>query len=340
MFKLKNVTKDFIGEETVINAVDNVTLTIKPNEIFGVIGPSGAGKSTLIRCLNLLEYPDAGEVIFKGKNLLELSKQEIRETRKHIGMVFQNFNLLASRTVFENVAFPINNKNKKTVKNKVNKLLEIVGISDKAYAYPNQLSGGQKQRVAIARALANDPDVLLCDEATSALDPQTTKSILALLKKLNRDLDLTIILITHEMEVIKSICDRVAIMDDGKIVEVDKVINIFTNPSNDVTKNFVQENFNLDDIYSLVDKNDLVGKDGYLFELIYGQKSSSEALISSLVKKYDLEINIIAGSIEIISSQSVGHLVIVIKGSEEMINRGKDFLCNHGVLVKEVTING
>ena len=338
MFNLKNVTKTFISEDSRVEAVKDVSLKIREQEIFGIIGASGAGKSTLIRTLNLLEYPESGQVFFKDNDLLTLSKKEIRQTRKKLGMVFQNFNLLASRNVFDNVAFPINNKNKKEVEKKVNILLEIVGISDKAFSYPNQLSGGQKQRVAIARALANDPDVLLCDEATSALDPQTTDSILSLLKELNKSLNLTIFIITHEMDVIKSICDRVAIMDQGRVVEVDEVINIFTKPKSEVTKSFVRESFNLDDIATLVKKNNIDQGEG-LFELIYGQQSSSKALITSLIKNYNLEVNIIAGSIEIISFQSFGHLVVVIKGSEKMIENGLDFLADQGVIVNELITN-
>lgn len=339
MFKLKNVTKSFRSENSQVTAVSDVSLHIRAREIFGVIGSSGAGKSTLIRCLNLLEIPERGKVIFKGEDLLELSNPQLREKRQKIGMVFQNFNLLASRTVFDNVAFPIKNKSKEQISKKVYDLLEIVGISDKAKSYPSQLSGGQKQRVAIARALANDPDVLLCDEATSALDPQTTKSILSLLKDLNRKLDLTIILITHEMEVIKSICDRVAIMDKGKIVEVDSVINIFTQPKSEVSKGFVQEDINIDDLKGLIVENDLIQSDAYVYELFYKQAAASKSLISDLIKEYDLSVNIIAGSIEIISNESVGRLIIIIKGKKAEVEFGLKYLIDQGVLVKEVAIN-
>lgn len=322
-----------------MEAVSNVCLRIDKGEIFGIIGSSGAGKSTLIRCLNLLEKPEKGKVIFKGHDLLSLSKKQMRHERKKIGMVFQNFNLLASRTVFENVAFPIGTKTKSEVKEKVLALLEIVGISDKVNNYPNQLSGGQKQRVAIARALANDPHVLLCDEATSALDPQTTASILSLLKELNEKLNLTIILITHEMSVIKSICHRVAIMDKGKIIEVDTVINIFTNPKKPLTKSFIQESFNHKEIRNLIDKNKLFKENSHLYEFIYKQESASKALIATLIKKYQLEINIIAGKIEIISGESIGHLVIIIEGEDKSVKSALRFLSSQGVLVKEFEEN-
>lgn len=339
MYELKNVNKIFMSDSNKVEAVSDVCVRINDGEVFGIIGSSGAGKSTLIRCLNLLEIPDSGEVIFKGEDLLKLSSKEVRARRKKIGMVFQNFNLLASRTVFENVAFPINNKNKKEVKEKVLSLLEIVGISDKENAYPNQLSGGQKQRVAIARALANEPDVILCDEATSALDPQTTTSILSLLKDLNKKLNLTIIIITHEMDVIKAVCDRVAIMSEGKIVEVDMVINIFTNPQHPVSRSFIQDSFKLDEIKDLVSNNAILNKDSYLYELTYKQDSSSKALISRLIKEYDLDVNIIAGTIEIISGESIGHLIIVIEGSSEKVRIGLEFLSRQGVLIEEVDLN-
>lgn len=339
MFKLINVTKSFASKNSQVKAVSDVSLHIETGEIFGVIGPSGAGKSTLIRCLNLLEIPERGEVIFKDEDLLKLSLSQLRSRRQKIGMVFQNFNLLASRNVFENVAFPIKNKTKAEVNNKVKELLEIVGISDKSLAYPSQLSGGQKQRVAIARALANDPDVLLCDEATSALDPQTTKSFLNLLKDLNRNLGLTIILITHEMEVIKRICDRVAIMDLGKIVEIDTVINIFAKSKSSVSKNLVQEDISINDLKGLIIQNDLIKKDAYVYELFYKQEAASRSLITNLIKDFDLSVNIIAGSIEIISSKSVGRLIIIVKGKKSTINRGLVYLKEHGVLIKEVVIN-
>ena len=339
MYEIKNLNKTFESNGKDINAVLNVSLKILEGEIFGIIGSSGAGKSTLIRCLNLLEKPDSGQVIFKGEDLMTLSKKQIRTKRKKIGMVFQNFNLLESRTVFENVAFPINNKSKDQINEKVLQLLEIVGISDKANAYPNQLSGGQKQRVAIARALANEPDVLLCDEATSALDPQTTKSILNLLKELNTTLNLTIIIITHEMDVIKAICDKVAIMSEGIVVEVDKVINIFTDAKNPISKKLINENFNIGEIKELVARNNILKANSHLYELVYKQDSSSKALISRLIKEFDLDVNIIAGTIEIISNESIGHLIVAIDGDSDKVTAGLKFLFDNAVIIKEVDVS-
>ncbi|MBN9336853.1 MAG: ATP-binding cassette domain-containing protein, partial [Chryseobacterium sp.] len=232
MIELLNVSKRFTTKNRIIQALSNVSLTVEKGEIFGVIGSSGAGKSTLIRCVNLLEKPNEGKVIVDNVELTKLSEAQLTLERRKIAMIFQHFNLLSSRTVFDNVAFPLEleGKSKSEIKEKVDSLLELVGLKEKAKDYPANLSGGQKQRVAIARALANDPKVLLCDEATSALDPATTKSILQLLKSINQKLNLTILLITHEMEVIKSICDKVAVIDNGQLVEQGKVEQIFIHP--------------------------------------------------------------------------------------------------------------
>lgn len=243
MYILENVNKVFDGKENTVEAVKNVNLTIEKGEIFGIIGFSGAGKSTLVRCLNLLEVPTSGKVIFKGTDLLKMSPSELRKFRQKIGMIFQSFNLLAQRTIVDNVCYPleISGVKKKDARKKAMELLEMVGIRDKALSYPSQLSGGQKQRVAIARALATDPDVLLCDEATSALDPITTTAILELLKKINRTLGVTIVIITHEMKVVEQICDKVAVMSEGEIVEQGEVKEIFVNPRSDITKKLVMD---------------------------------------------------------------------------------------------------
>ena len=227
MIYLKNICKTFIDDnKKEVHAVNDVSLTINDGDIFGIIGFSGAGKSTLVRCINLLERPTSGTVEVDGKDLTKLSEKELRESRKKIGMIFQHFNLFPSRTIFGNVAFPLQGSglSKEEIAAKVRNLLELVGISEKENAYPSQLSGGQKQRVAIARALANDPDILLCDEATSALDPQTTKAILDLLKDLNKKLGITIVVITHEMAVVKEICNKVAVMEKGRVVEEGDVV--------------------------------------------------------------------------------------------------------------------
>lgn len=242
MIKLNNLSKTFITKESSFKALDNVSLEINSGEIFGIIGLSGAGKSTLIRLLNRLEEPDCGEIFFDSTNVLALSARELRLFRQKHSMIFQSFNLLSSRTVFGNISFPLEilGWSKKDISYRIDELLELVDLKDKKNAYPSQLSGGQKQRVAIARALATNPKVLLCDEATSALDPQTTNSILSLLKDLQVKFNLTIIMITHQMEVVKEICDRVAIIESGQIIEENTVSEIFTNPKSQTGKNFVR----------------------------------------------------------------------------------------------------
>ena len=254
MIELKNVSKTFSLKGKIVEAVKEVNLTVEAGEIFGIIGYSGAGKSTLIRCLNFLEVPTEGEVIVNRQVLNQLSPKELRLARHKIGMIFQHFNLLKTRTVFDNVAYPLKGQkiSKEEKKEKVLRLLNLVGLEDKADVYPSQLSGGQKQRVAIARALANDPQVLLCDEATSALDPQTTKSILKLLKEINKELGLTIVLITHQMEVVKEICHKVAVMEKGRIIEQGNIVSVFSNPQSEITKDFVSSLFQDEKIFELL----------------------------------------------------------------------------------------
>ena len=253
MIELKNVSKTFKTNQKEVQAVKNVNLTVDAGEIFGVIGYSGAGKSTLVRCINLLERPTEGQVIIENTDLTQLKEKELRTERQNIGMIFQQFNLLASRTAYQNVEFPLKGRgySKEEIREKVESLLDLVGIADKANTYPSELSGGQKQRVAIARALATDPKILLCDEATSALDPQTTKSILKLLKEVNRKLGITIVIITHEMEVIKEICHRVAVMEDGYVVELNDVVSVFSNPQAQITKEFIRSTSSLLDVDTL-----------------------------------------------------------------------------------------
>ena len=262
MIELSHISKEFVSGKRTVHAVQDVSLTIDKGEIFGMIGFSGAGKSTLVRCINLLERPTSGKVIVDGQDMLSLSAKELRQARKKIGMIFQHFNLMPSRTVAGNVAYPLRGSglSKQQITEKVQRLLDLVGIGDKAEAYPKQLSGGQKQRVAIARALANDPNVLLCDEATSALDPQTTKAILQLLKHLNETLGITVVIITHEMAVVKEICHRVAVMEHGKVVESGEVFNIFANPREDITKNFIHTTSNLRKIEELIAEDSPVVK--------------------------------------------------------------------------------
>ena len=254
MIELVNVEKTYYSKAGDIHALHKTSLSIKAGEIFGIIGLSGAGKSTLVRCINMLEKPTAGQVFVDGQELTAMSEAQLRKARQSIGMIFQHFNLLPARTVAGNVAYPLKGSglSKEDIQKKVATLLELVGIGDKADAYPSQLSGGQKQRVAIARALANDPQVLLCDEATSALDPQTTKAILHLLKHLNETLGITIVLITHEMAVVKEICDRVAVMEYGRVVEQGEVFTVFAEPKQDITKSFIHTTSNLQKVEELI----------------------------------------------------------------------------------------
>lgn len=321
MIELIDVSKTFTSSSGTVGAVKNVNLKVNDAEIFGVIGYSGAGKSTLVRCINLLERPTEGKVLINGVELVPLNEKSLRAHRQKIGMIFQQFNLLSSRTVFENVAFPLRHKgiNKNEINKKVTSLLELVGISDKANAYPSQLSGGQKQRVAIARALSNDPGILLCDEATSALDPQTTQSILKLLKKLNKKLGITIVIITHEMSVIKEICNRVAVMENGHVVEINDVVSIFSNPQAQITKDFISTTSNL----SRVDE--LIREHSSIVNLEPGQKlcrldfqgpNTQKAIISYISRKYNVNASIIFGNIEVISETVLGSLIVILSGNK------------------------
>ena len=274
MITLEHVSKTFTTKSGYVHAVRDVSLQINEGEIYGIIGFSGAGKSTLVRCINLLERPEAGNVTVDGRELLKLDASQLRESRKKIGMIFQHFNLMRLRTVAQNVAFPLKKSglSKEEIARKVKELLELVDLSEKANVYPSQLSGGQKQRVAIARALANDPKVLLCDEATSALDPQTTHSILKLIKDINQKLNLTVVLITHEMGVVKEICDRVAVMEDGRVVEEGSIVDIFTHPQAKMTKSFIASTSTTDRIYDLIEEGHALtelGEDEVIVSLKY-----------------------------------------------------------------------
>lgn len=342
MIKLEHIYKTFAadnGEE--FKACNDVNIHIKKGEIYGIIGFSGAGKSTLVRCINLLGRPTSGNVIVDGKDLIALSEKELREERKKIGMIFQHFNLLKTRTVFENVAFPLKRSGltKAQISEKVRKLLDLVEIGDKETAFPSQLSGGQQQRVAIARALANDPKILLCDEATSALDPTTTKAILALLKKLNRELGLTIVMITHQMNVIKEICDHVAVMERGVVVEQGEVYSIFANPQNQVTKNFIKSTSNLAKVEELINEQSLVTKlnpGERIVRLSYLQKNISEPLIASLTAEFAVIPNIIFADIEIVQDAPIGGTVIIFSGKEEAIDASLQWLKDKNVGVEEL----
>ena len=344
MIRFENVSKEFDSEGISVAAVKDVSLEINKGEVFGIIGFSGAGKSTLVRCINLLERPTKGKVFINEKEITALSESELKEQRKKIGMIFQQFNLFSNRTVYNNVEFPLKRSKltRRQKQEKVMRLLKLVDLEDKASAYPSQLSGGQKQRVAIARALANDPEILLSDESTSALDPKTTKSILTLLKKLNRELGITLVVITHEMQVIKDICDRVAVMKDGEVVEYGDVFDIFANPTQDITREFVEGTSNLSRIKELLENKSAITqlKQGEaILKFKYLERSASEALVSQLSRKFNLDINIIFGNIELIGDNPVGGLVSIVRGTAREIDAAIEYLKEKNVGV-EVILDG
>ena len=341
MIELTHISKDFGAGNRQVHAVQDVSLSIDKGEIFGIIGFSGAGKSTLVRCINLLERPTAGTVTVDGKEMTALSPKELRQARKKIGMIFQHFNLMPSRTVFSNVAYPLRGSglNKQEISDKVHQLLELVGIGDKAEAYPSQLSGGQKQRVAIARALANDPSVLLCDEATSALDPQTTKAILQLLKHLNETLGITVVIITHEMAVVKEICNRVAVMEHGQVVEQGEVFNVFADPRQNITKSFIHTTSNLQKIEELIAEDSPVVRlqpGELIIRLSYVQRNVSEPLISTVSQKFNISLNIIFADIAIVQDAPIGGTVAIISGERQQITKAMEYLIEKNVGVEVI----
>lgn len=331
MIRFENVSKTFRGNGKQVEAIKEVSLHIKKGEIFGIIGYSGAGKSTLVRCINLLERPDRGRIWIGDTEITALKGKSLRKQRRKIGMIFQQFHLFASRNVYENVAYPLKHQGLtgQEIKKRVEELLNLVGLEDKASAYPSQLSGGQKQRAAIARALANEPDILLCDEATSALDPKTTTAILRLLQEVNRKLEVTIVVITHEMQVVKEICGRVAVMEGGSVVEEGEVFDIFSNPHEKITGDFVNNASNLSRIYTYLEEKAEItrlNKGECILRLHYLHKNTSEALVSQISRDFSLNVNIIFGNIELIGENPIGGLVAIVSGSRENIRRAVDFL--------------
>lgn len=341
MIRLEHITKTYTNAGKSFRAADDVSFEINKGEIFGIIGFSGAGKSTLVRCINLLERPDSGRVLIDGEDITALRGKKLRQKRKKIGMIFQHFNLFASRTVLQNVIFPIrySGLSRSELQEKGLQLLELVGIADKANAYPSELSGGQKQRAAIARALSSDPEILLCDEATSALDPQTTESILKLLHSLNAKLGLTIVLITHQMNVVKSICDRTAVMENGKVVEEGDVFGIFADPQQPVTRSFVDTASSLSGINTLIEEHSpLVQlKAGQkILRFRYLERSACEALVSGISRRYSIDLNIIFGSIEIIGDNPIGGLVVIADGKPEDIDAAVEYLRSINVGVEVI----
>lgn len=336
--ELQDVTKHFIGKNTDVLAVNDVNLSVEQGDIYGIVGYSGAGKSTLVRLLNGLEQPTSGDVIVNQENVSQLSKKELRSFRKKVGMIFQHFNLLWSRTVMENIELPLElaGYSKEDRKKRGEELIELVGLQGRGNSYPSQLSGGQKQRVGIARALANNPAILLCDEATSALDPQTTDEVLDLLERINKELNLTIVLITHEMHVVRKICNKVAVMELGKIVEEGSVQEVFRRPKQDVTKRFVKQELqpetdNQEFIQEFIKEN----PDGKIVTLEFKENNANEPIISQAIRQFPVEINVIAGQVQQAKDAAFGTLTIILTGEQEAIKQAVAFFHEKEVEVTE-----
>ncbi|MGS0741574.1 methionine ABC transporter ATP-binding protein [Glaciimonas sp. GG7] len=345
MIKIQAVTQRFAGANGPVDAVRNVDLTINKGEIFGIIGRSGAGKSTLVRTLNLLNRPTSGKIIVDGNDLTALNADQLRAARREIGMIFQHFNLLSSRTVYGNIALPLElaGLTKDEINKKVTPLLELVGLTELKDRYPAQISGGQKQRVGIARALANAPKVLLSDEATSALDPETTRSILELLRKINQELGVTIVLITHQMEVIKMICDRMAVMEAGEVIEYGQVIDIFRAPKHPVTRAMIGDVIAQDlpagvlqRLRSRLALSDAGAGSDHLFRLAFTGDSVNQPLLSEVVRKFNLDFSILHGQIDEIQGQAFGSLAILANGESADIAAAMTYLSAQGVTVEEL----
>jgi len=332
MIKFSKVEKTYASPAGPVPALKGIDLEIAKGEIFGIIGLSGAGKSTLVRCINMLERPTSGQVIVDGQDMTVLNESELRKARKDIGMIFQHFNLLSSATVYDNIAFPLKlaGKSASEIKAKVLPLLKLVGLEQKADQYPSQLSGGQKQRVGIARALASEPKILLCDEATSALDPQTTKAILELIRDINKKLQLTVVVITHEMQVIKDICDKVAVIDKGVIAEQGTVLEVFTNPQQPITKEFI----------SVLLSNDLPAafrggnisqepaEDAYLLlRLTFIGESADDPVIADMIRRFpQVETTLLFGNLDHIKYTPFGRMIIGMRGEHSQIQAALDYL--------------
>ena len=330
IIELNHLSKTFGGGESQVHALHDVSIAVKPGEIFGIIGLSGAGKSTLVRCINLLERPDEGQVLFHGKDLMTMKDKELRAQRRNITMIFQSFNLLEQRTAIDNICFPLelNGVSKKEARKRAMELLEIVGLPDKAGAYPVQLSGGQKQRIAIARALATDPEVLLCDEATSALDPQTTDSILNLLQKINRERGITVIIITHQMSVIEQICHRVAILDHGVVAEIGDVEDVFRNPKSVAGRNLVSP-----DTTNLP----LSTWSGHVARIAFNGNASADPIIASVAMDLGMKVSILGAATRNVDGKAFGTMLVSLPDDEAKKKTIMDYLnAIDGVTAEEV----
>ncbi|MBS9335350.1 ATP-binding cassette domain-containing protein [Fructobacillus sp. M1-13] len=347
IISLQNIDVTFTPKGKTIHAVKDVSIDVQKGDIYGIVGYSGAGKSTLVRTVNLLQEPTKGSVIINGETFFskvdgqaktQIKGNELKEKRRKIGMIFQHFNLLNERTVEENVLFALENSKDKEAdkKKKVEGLLDLVDLSDRAKQYPSQLSGGQKQRVAIARALANDPEILISDEATSALDPKTTRQILALLKKLNQEYNLTVLLITHEMEAVKSIANKVAVMQNGRVLEKGSTLDIFTKPQAELTKEFIATATNQDQAIEAISQSEAVEDltDGQIFaQLTYSGNATNEPLITSLYQNFGIVANILYGNVEVLQDTEVGSLLVILSGDTTNMDAALDFLAAQSVSV-------
>ena len=328
MIRVEHISKTFQVNNGQVDAVKDMSFSIEKGEIFGIIGLSGAGKSTLVRCLNLLEKPDEGNIFIDGKNLMELSQGQLRKERREIGMIFQHFNLLMQRNVLDNICFPLEiaGISKKEAKKRAKEFLEIVGLSEKAKAYPSQLSGGQKQRVAIARVLAANPKILLCDEATSALDPQTTKSILNLLKEINQKYGITIVVITHEMAVIQEICSKVAVLDHGSLVETGSVEELFRAPKTEAAKRLILNEFR--------HVKEMTGR--HLIRVTFDGKTAFEPLIGNVILEYKTPLNILYANTRTINGNAEGEMILQLPESEEIASHMIAYFKEQELGVEEV----
>ena len=335
MIELRNISKTFQTSDGTVEALKNVTLTVSDGDIYGIIGMSGAGKSTLVRCINMLERPTSGQILINGESLSELSNSELRERRRKMTMIFQGFNLLMQRNCLDNICFPLelSGMKKKDARKKAAELLNTVGLPDKGKAYPAQLSGGQQQRIAIARALATNPEILLCDEATSALDPKTTQSILELIQKINRELGITVIVITHQMSVVEKICNKVAILDGGYVAEEGDVSEVFTNPQSDAAKRLVFPNGSGEDVPEFA-------SDGVIRIVYNGAKVADTPLIAKMAMENGIAANILAAQTKCIGDKVFGNMLLDINGGSDEIQKAIDYLQNTpNIIVRRVNDN-
>ena len=329
MIKVEHLSKTYVIKNGEVEALNDVSFEVEKGEIYGIIGLSGAGKSTLIRCLNLLEKPNEGKVIIDGDNLLELDEKDLRNKRRKIGMIFQSFNLLMQENVIDNVCFPMEiiGTNKKQAREKALEFLDIVGLKDKAYSYPAQLSGGQKQRVAIARVLASNPEILLCDEATSALDPETTKSILDLIKQINSQYNITVVLITHEMSVIQQICNRCAVLEDGKLVEENSVEELFRHPKTKAAKRLI---YNANNTHLPI-------QGGKIIRIAFEDTNTTEPVIANLILEFKAPVSILESNISSISGASKGQMLVQLPDNDSLANDMIEYLRSvKDIVVEEV----